>query len=53
VGQVQVEVQGRLGVFDARSEGGTTIRTGTRVHVVRIMGDVLVVQAVPLIGAGP
>ncbi len=52
VGQVQVEVQGRLGTFDARSEGEKLLPSGTRVYVVRIMGDVLVVQAVPLISAG-
>jgi membrane protein implicated in regulation of membrane protease activity len=48
IGQVQVVVQGRLGVFEAREQEGLEVATGTRVRVVGIAaGDVLVVQALP------
>ena len=47
VGQVQVAVQGRLGVFEAREQDGKEIATGRRVRVVGVAGgDVLVVQAI-------
>jgi membrane protein implicated in regulation of membrane protease activity len=47
VGQVQVVVQGRLGVFQARERDGHEIPTGKRVRVVGVAGgDVLVVQAI-------
>lgn len=47
IGQVQVVVQGRLGVFPAREHEGLEVATGTRVRVVSVAaGDVLVVQAI-------
>ena len=47
VGQVEVIVQGRLGVFQAREHEGHEVATGTRVRVVGVAaGDVLVVQAI-------
>lgn len=47
VGQVQVVVQGRFGVFDAREQDGLAVPTGARIRVVGVAaGDVLVVQAV-------
>jgi len=46
-GKVQVAVQGRLGVFDAREQDGKELATGKRVRVVGVAsGDVLVVQAI-------
>jgi len=46
MGKVEVVVQGRLGVFDARTEDGGELPTGSRVSVVSVeSGDVLVVQA--------
>jgi hypothetical protein len=46
-GQVQVVVQGRLGVFEAREQDGKELATGKRVRVVGVgRGDVLVVQAI-------
>jgi hypothetical protein len=47
MGKVQVAVQGRLGVFDAREQDGHELATGKRVRVVGVAsGDVLVVQAI-------
>lgn len=47
VGKVQVVVQGRLGVFDAREHDGKELATGKRVRVVGVAtGDVLVVQEI-------
>ncbi len=47
IGQVQVVVQGRLGVFQAREHEGLEVATGARVRVVGVAaGDVLVVQAI-------
>lgn len=47
IGQVQVVVQGRLGVFQAREHEGLEVATGTRVRVVGVAAaDVLVVQAI-------
>jgi membrane protein implicated in regulation of membrane protease activity len=47
VGQVQVVVQGRLGVYGAREQDGKELATGKRVRVVGVAsGDVLVVQAI-------
>ena len=47
VGQVQVVVQGRLGVFGAREQDGKEVATGKRVRVVGVAGgDMLVVQAI-------
>jgi membrane protein implicated in regulation of membrane protease activity len=44
-GKVQVEVQGRLGVFDAQTSDGTEAPTGKRVRVERIAaGSVLIVS---------
>jgi hypothetical protein len=47
LGQVQVVVQGRLGVYGAREQDGKELATGKRVRVVGVAsGDVLVVQAI-------
>ena len=47
LGKVEVVVQGRLGVFDARAEDGAELPTGSRISVVSVeSGDVLVVQAI-------
>lgn len=43
-GQVQVEVQGRLGTFDARSDGDGEIATGRQVRVVGVRAGVLIVE---------
>lgn len=43
-GQVQVEVQGRLGTFDARSDGSDEIATGRPVRVVAVRAGVLIVE---------
>jgi membrane-bound ClpP family serine protease len=48
-GQVQVTVQGRLGVFEARSESDRVIATGQGVRVVDVRAGVLIV--VPLASA--
>ncbi len=47
VGKVQIAVNGRLSVLDARSANGQTLPTGTRVKVVRVAnGNVLEVESV-------
>jgi membrane protein implicated in regulation of membrane protease activity len=43
-GQVQVTVQGRLGVFDAQAESESEIATGRRVRVVAVRGGALIVE---------
>lgn len=43
-GQVQVEVQGRLGTFDAQSDGAAEIGTGRQVRVVGVRAGVLIVE---------
>lgn len=43
-GQVQVTVQGRLGVFEARAEGDHPIATGQGVRVVDVRSGVLIVE---------
>ena len=46
VGKVQIAVNGRLNVLDARAAGGQTLPTGARVKVVRIAnGNVLEVES--------
>ena len=46
VGKVQIAVNGRLNVLDARAAGGQTLPTGARVKVVRIVnGNVLEVES--------
>ena len=45
-GKVQVVVQNRLGVYDARADDGAELATGRRVRVVGVSGEVLVVQPV-------
>lgn len=47
IGKVQVEVQGRLGVWDARCSDNSVIATGKRVRVVSVTsGELLVVEAI-------
>jgi membrane-bound ClpP family serine protease len=43
-GQVQVAVQGRLGVFEARADGDREISTGRNVRVVDVRAGLLVVE---------
>jgi membrane protein implicated in regulation of membrane protease activity len=43
-GQVQLTVQGRLGVFEARSDGAREIATGQNVRVVDVRAGLLVVE---------
>jgi membrane protein implicated in regulation of membrane protease activity len=45
-GKVQLVVQNRLSVYDARAEDGAELATGRRVRVVAVNGEVLVVQPV-------
>jgi hypothetical protein len=45
-GKVEVIVQNRLSVFDARASDGSELPTGRRVRVVDVEADVLVVEAV-------
>lgn len=45
-GKVQLVVQNRLGVYDARSEDGAELATGRRVRVVGVNGEVLVVEPI-------
>ncbi|MGD9612427.1 MAG: NfeD family protein [Kiritimatiellia bacterium] len=46
VGKVQIAVNGRLNVLDARAAGGQTLPTGARVKVVRIAnGNILEVES--------
>lgn len=45
-GQVQVTVQGRLGVYEARAEDDQEIATGRGIRVVDVRSDVLVVEPV-------
>jgi membrane protein implicated in regulation of membrane protease activity len=45
-GQVQVAVQGRLGVFEARADGERAIATGQSVRVVDVRSGVLIVEPV-------
>lgn len=44
VGRVTVSVCGRMREYDAASESGETIKTGAKVKVTRIEGNVLVVE---------
>ena len=46
-GQVQLSLQGRLGVFDALVDGGSEIVTGRTVRVVGVRAGQLVVEALP------
>ena len=46
-GQVQVSVQGRLGVFEAQATGANEIATGRAVRVVGVRANQLVVEATP------
>lgn len=45
-GQVTIEVQNRLREFNAASETNEEIKTGTRIQVVRISGNILVVKSI-------
>ncbi len=45
IGEVQVAVQERLRIYEAKAEGGEEIKTGQNVRVVKVVGgNVLVVQ---------
>ncbi|MBI5843466.1 MAG: hypothetical protein HZB23_02210 [Deltaproteobacteria bacterium] len=44
VGRVTASVSGRLREYDAISQSGEAIKTGTRVNVIRVEGNVLVVE---------
>jgi membrane protein implicated in regulation of membrane protease activity len=46
-GQVQVSVQGRLGVFEAQASGPVEIATGRAIRVVGVRSNQLVVEALP------
>jgi len=46
-GQVQLNVQGRLGIFDAQVDGGGEIATGRAVRVVGVRANQLIVELVP------
>ncbi len=46
-GQVQVNVQGRLGIFEAQASGSGEIATGRAVRVVGVRASQLVVEALP------
>jgi membrane protein implicated in regulation of membrane protease activity len=46
-GQVQLSVQGRLGVFDAQVDGASEIATGRTVRVVGVRASQLIVEALP------
>jgi membrane protein implicated in regulation of membrane protease activity len=46
-GQIQVSVQGRLGVYEAQLSGGGEIATGRAVRVVGVRANQLVVEALP------
>lgn len=47
IGKVQVEVHGRLGVFDAQVRGGKEIATGKRVRVLEVTtADMLIVELI-------
>jgi hypothetical protein len=43
-GQVQLTVQGRLGVYEARSDGGREIATGESIRVVDVRSGLLIVE---------
>lgn len=45
-GQAQIKVQNRLRTYDARGIASDPIATGTRVRVVEVKGDLLVVEKV-------
>jgi hypothetical protein len=46
-GQVQVSIQGRLGVYEAQASGGSELATGRAVRVVAVRASQLVVEALP------
>lgn len=46
-GQVQLDVQGRQGVYEARIVAGEELATGRAVRVVGVRGSALVVEALP------
>jgi membrane protein implicated in regulation of membrane protease activity len=46
-GQVQLNVQGRLGVYEAQASGAVEIATGHAVRVVGVRSSQLVVEALP------
>lgn len=46
-GQVQVDIQGRLGVYDAQTNGAAELATGRPVRVVGVRASALLVEALP------
>lgn len=46
-GQVQVSLQGRLGIYDAQTNGTGELATGRAVRVVAVRANSLVVEALP------
>jgi membrane protein implicated in regulation of membrane protease activity len=46
-GQVQVSIQGRLGIYDAQTNGSAELATGRPVRVVAVRANNLVVEALP------
>ena len=46
-GQVQISLQGRLGIYDAQTSGDREIATGRAVRVVAVRANQLVIEALP------
>lgn len=46
-GQVQVSLQGRLGIYDAQTNGSGELATGRAVRIVAVRANSLVVEALP------
>lgn len=44
-GQVQISLQGRLGIYDAQTNGGADLATGHPIRVVAVRANSLVVEA--------
>lgn len=46
-GQVQVDVQGRLGIYDAQTNGAIELATGRAIRIIGVRASTLVVEALP------
>lgn len=46
-GQVQISIQGRLGIYDAQTNGAGELATGRPIRVVAVRASSLVVEALP------
>ena len=44
-GRAQIRIQNRLRTYDAMSKHHVTLETGTRIKVVEVSGDTLIVEA--------